>query len=85
MSKAIEGAALLAGALVLSAVVLPAGSALIPYALGMELSLASGGLSMEMGAIADALTANRGMNITTRQAARGCYGVCIQVVTLRGE
>jgi hypothetical protein len=70
MSKAIEGAALLAGALVLSAVVLPAGSALIPYALGMELSLASGGLSMEMGAIADALTANRGMNITTRQAAR---------------
>ena len=68
-NKAIEGAALLAGAAVLSAVVLPAGSALIPYAVGLELSLAAQGVAMEAGAIAEALTANRGMNITTRQPA----------------
>ena len=69
MSKAIEGAALLAGAAVLSALVLPAGSALIPFLVGIEGSLLAGGVAMEAGAIASALTNNRGMNITTRQAA----------------
>ena len=35
----------------------------------LRASLAIGGISMEAGAIASALTSNRGMTITTRQAA----------------
>jgi hypothetical protein len=68
-NKAITGAALLAGAAVLSMVVVPAGAAILPYLVGAELGMASQGVTLEAGAIAEALTQNRGMNITTRQAA----------------
>jgi len=69
MPKAIVGAAEIAGAITLYALGgatfgLSAGAA---YAL--MASLAVGGVSMEAGAIADALTQNRGMGITTRQPA----------------
>jgi hypothetical protein len=40
-----------------------------PILLNLMIGLAAGGLSMEAGAIANALTSNRGQNITTRLAA----------------
>lgn len=74
MSKAIEGAALLGAA--------AAGLAVMTFATGglgaaantvlfahLITALAIGGASMEAGAIAEALTSNRGQNITTRQPA----------------
>jgi hypothetical protein len=69
MSKAILGAGMLAGAAgIVGLATLGVGFfAAMPF-LVPEL-LAFGGVSMEAGAIADALTSNRGMNITTRQAA----------------
>ena len=78
MSKAIEGAALLAGAI--GATILSAGGASVTLvgamaffegsALGATIAAVGlAGVAMEAGAIADALTANRGMNITTRQPA----------------
>jgi hypothetical protein len=69
MAKAIEGAALLAGAAALFWVVPGVGWALLPYELALISSMAVGGVAMEAAAIAGALTSNRGMNITTRQAA----------------
>jgi hypothetical protein len=75
MSKAVQGAAMLAGAAVLGAFTLGVGGAVLEglmhtwMALHAMEALALGGLSMEVGAIADALTSNRGQNITTRQAA----------------
>ncbi|GGA79543.1 hypothetical protein GCM10011507_33470 [Edaphobacter acidisoli] len=70
MSKAIEGAAMLAGAVGMGAAAFfdPAlvGS---PYYDKLMASLAIGGISMEAGAIASALLSNRGQNITTRQPA----------------
>ena len=70
MGKAIEGAAMLAGAVGLGALAFfdPAILATPGYTQAM-FALALGGASMEAGAIAGALTSNRGMNITTRQAA----------------
>ena len=73
MSKAIAGAALIAGGLGIEALLdfttfgLAAG--LTPLLLNLEEGLLLAGASMGAGAIADALTSNRGMNITTRQPA----------------
>src|ERR1039457_2779509 len=71
MSKAIEGAALLG-----AAIGMEVGAALYDPALlfspmfqHVAEALALGGIAMEAGAIAGALTSNRGMNITTRQLA----------------
>lgn len=73
MSKAVEGAALLAGALAIEAVLdfgtLGAGTALAAFLYSSEEALLLGGISMEAGAIASSLTNNRGMGITTRQPA----------------
>lgn len=70
MAKAVEGAAMLAGAVGMGVVAFydPAlvGSPMFDKILT---SLVLGGVSMEAGAIANALTTNRGMAITTRQAA----------------
>src|SRR5258708_15676484 len=71
MSKAIEGAAVI-GAVLMAEVV----TAMFDPALTVNpafqkamFAIAMMGVSMEAGAIASALTSNRGMNITTRQAA----------------
>ena len=70
MSKAIMGAAELAGAAGLGAAMFLSGGALAnPFTLELMRSLVMGGISMEAGAIADALVHNRGMAITTRQPA----------------
>lgn len=74
MSKAIAGAAMLAGAGTIFALMTLATGGLgaaVNTVLFLHLmeGLAAGGLSMEAGAIADALTSNRGQNITTRMAA----------------
>lgn len=70
MSKAITGAVMLAGAVGMGAAVF-----LDPELLASPLfdkiwiGLIAGGISMEAGAIADALTQNRSVGITTRQPA----------------
>lgn len=70
MSKAIEGAAMIGGAIGMGVIAM-----LQPEVLGSAMyekvwaSLIVGGIAMEAGAIADALTQNRGMGITTRQPA----------------
>src|SRR5580698_8103724 len=74
MSKAVTGAVELAGAAVgLAAITFATGGlgALVNTEIFANLveGLALTGATMEAGAIASALTANRGMNITTRQAA----------------
>ncbi len=70
MSKAIEGAVMLAGAVGLGALAFfnPAlvANPWFDKSLG---ALVVGGIGLEIGAVADALTSNRGMNITTRQQA----------------
>jgi hypothetical protein len=70
MAKAIEGAALLAGAFALNVglFVATAGAA-TPALMALDGMLYGASVSMFAGAIASALTSNRGMNITTRQAA----------------
>lgn len=70
MSKAIEGAALLAGAVGMGVLAFM-DPALIasPFFDKLWVSLIVAGVSMEAGAIAGALTQNRGMGITTRQPA----------------
>jgi hypothetical protein len=71
MSKAIEGAALIGaviGAEVLTAMFDPALTVNPAFQKAM-FAIGMAGVSMEAGAIASALTSNRGMNITTRQAA----------------
>ncbi len=70
MSKAIEGAALIAGAVAMG-VGLALDPALVanPFYLKAMFALGAAGVSMEAGAIAGALTSNRGMDISTRQAA----------------
>jgi hypothetical protein len=73
MSKAIAGAAMIAGVLIAS-VAIPGMGALLftaaaPYIIGAMSAVAAAGISMEAGAIAEALTSNRGQNITTRMAA----------------
>ena len=80
MSKAIQGVALLAGSAAIFGAAIFATGGLAAFASSsfgtvlME-SLALGGISMAAGAIASALTSNRGMNITTRQAA-----ACRQII-----
>lgn len=72
MSKAVEGAALLGGAAgIFGLMALFPGSAFLAAPLMWHVmgALALSGVSMEAGAIASALTANRGAGITTRQAA----------------
>jgi hypothetical protein len=73
MSKAIEGAAMLAGSIGMSFVAAATGGGLFlnPLYDKVMFALAVGGISMEAGAIAQALTQQRGQNITTRQPA--CY------------
>lgn len=70
MSKAIQGAAMLAGAVGMGIAAFY-DPALIASPLFDKVwaSLVIGGISMEASAIAGALTQNRGMGITTRQAA----------------
>ncbi len=70
MSKAIEGAAFLAGAVGMGVAAFM-DPALIASPLFDKLwaTMVIGGISMEAGAIAGALTSNRGMGITTRQTA----------------
>lgn len=76
MSKAVEGAALLGGAAVIGALTLGVGGVAAAALMNSSMAffdtmvaLGAGGVAMEAGAIADALTSNRGMNITTRQTA----------------
>ena len=75
MSKAIQGAAILGAAGILGAFTLGVGGVVLEAAMntamGFQLlaGVALAGVSMEAGAIADALTSNRGMTITTRQPA----------------
>jgi hypothetical protein len=70
MSKAIQGAAMLAGAVGMGAAAfLDPALVASPFFDKIMASLVIGGISMEAGAIAGALTQNRGMGITTRQPA----------------
>jgi hypothetical protein len=71
LSKALEGAALLGAAVGMGALAMldPAVLAMGPLYGKIMLSLALGGISMEAGAIASALTSNRGSGITVRQSA----------------
>lgn len=84
MSKAITGASLLAGALVVGAIafeVASGGTASVAVLAALSHTseaLALGGASMLAGAVASALTNNRGMGLTTRQAASNrqiIYGI----------
>ncbi len=70
MSKAIEGAAMLGGAVAMGvAAFLDPALVASPLFDKIWVALVLGGISLEAGAIAGALTTNRGTNITTRQAA----------------
>jgi hypothetical protein len=71
MSKAIQGAFMIAGAIGLGAALFlnPALLATAPWVVNAMWALAAGGVGMEAGAIASALTSNRGQNITTRTPA----------------
>jgi hypothetical protein len=70
MSKAIEGAAMLVGAVGMGvAAFLDPALVASPLFDKIWAGLILGGISMEAGAIADALMQNRGMGITTRQPA----------------
>ncbi len=74
MSKAIQGLAMIGSAVGVMTVAAILGSTgvgavAIPFLIHMTEALVVGGIAMEAGAIAQALTGNRGMAITTRQAA----------------
>lgn len=74
MSKAVQGAAMLAGAVATGAAMFALGStgvgiAAMPFLGHLMESLAVGGVAMEAGAAATALMQNRGVGITTRQPA----------------
>ena len=74
MSKAIMGAAMLAGAVLDGAAMFlmassGVGLGALPLMTHLMEALVIGGVGMEAGAIADALTQNRAMGITTRQPA----------------
>jgi hypothetical protein len=83
MSKAIQGAAMLAGAIATGAVAFAlasngVGFAALPILEDVMASLALGGVAMEAGALAGALMNNRGTDITIRQPAANrqiVYGV----------
>lgn len=74
MSKAVEGAAMLGAAVATGAAMFAlastgVGIAALPFLAHIMATLVVGGIAMEGGAIASALTQNRGMGITTRQPA----------------
>lgn len=75
MSKAIEGAALLGGALILGAFTLGVGGVALEAIMNTVMAihvieaLALGGVALEAGAIAQAIMGNPGMPITVRQTA----------------
>ncbi|HEV2463538.1 MAG TPA: hypothetical protein VGT04_07025 [Acidobacteriaceae bacterium] len=70
MSKAIEGAAMLAGAVGMGvAAFMDPALVASPFFDKLMETLIVGGIAMEAGAVADALMQNRGMGITTRQPA----------------
>lgn len=69
MSKAIAGAAMLAGAVAAGAIDFASGGVLTPVMIPVMKALVMGGISMEAGAIAEALSQNRGTGITIRQPA----------------
>jgi hypothetical protein len=70
MSKAIQGAAMLGGAVAMGvAAFMDPALVLSPMYDKIWATLAMSGIAMEAGAIAGMLTSNRGMAITTRQAA----------------
>ena len=73
MAKALMGAAILGvAAAEIGAAFFTGGASLALFAVensAVLQSLLTAGVAMEAGAIADALTQNRGMNITTRQPA----------------
>jgi hypothetical protein len=74
MSKAIQGLAMIGGAVALGATAFllastGVGFAALPYLIGAAFSIGTGGIAMEAGAIAQALSTNRGANITIRQPA----------------
>jgi hypothetical protein len=70
MSKALTGAAMLAGAFAMGAIAFMDPLLILnPMYDHILEALIVGGVAMEAGAIADALASNRGMNITTRQPA----------------
>src|ERR1039458_5853410 len=70
MSKAIAGAAMIGAAIGMGALAaLDPMLILNPFYDHLMLTLGYGGLAMEAGAVAEALTTQRGQNITTRMAA----------------
>ena len=72
MSKAIQGAVMIGAAVGIGAAIFFTGGAALaalPILAQLGTGLLLGGAAMEAGAIADALTQQRGMGITTRQAA----------------
>lgn len=74
MSKAVEGAALLGGALLDGAAMFimassGVGIAALPFMAKLMTSLALGGIALEAGAVAQAIVGNPGMPITIRQTA----------------
>jgi hypothetical protein len=72
MSKAITGIAEIGAVVGVFAADFLSGGLLTPLVVAITpelMGLAASGVAMEAGAIADALTQNRGMNITTRQPA----------------
>src|ERR1019366_10477222 len=72
MSKAVAGAAMLGvdAAMLAGLVLMPVASPLLATLFNtLAMPLLAGGISMEAGAIAQALGSNTGMGVTTRQAA----------------
>lgn len=69
MSKAIQGAALLAGAAGMMFLSFFTAGLTSIVAYDLMVAFAAGSVAMEAGAIASALTSNRGVGITTRQPA----------------
>jgi hypothetical protein len=74
LSKALQGAAMLAGAVLDGAAMFllastGVGIAALPFMAHLMEALVVGGIAMEAGAIADTLLQNRAMGITTRQPA----------------
>lgn len=74
MSKAVEGAALLGGALLDGAAMFVlastgVGIAALPFLAHLMASLVMGGIALEAGAVAQAITGNPGMPVTLRQTA----------------
>ena len=74
MAKALQGLEVIGSAIAVGATAAllastGIGIAAIPFLVGASLSVAATGVAMEAGALADALSSNRGSNLTTRQPA----------------